>query len=384
MIPLPHQQRFVDANPDKAILNWEMRVGKSLPAAIWIDHPSRGNNTYIVTKKSNKRSWQEFNTRATVLTKEEFKKADIQNPTAIVFDEAHHASAPLFIKSKKRSALAVKFYQLCKKYPDMHVLLLTATPLRQDAWSFHTLLCFIGVYYDWKEWREQFFDLKEERFLARPKWMSKHEVPKAWFRKDNWRELIDPLVRQYTDVVALSEVVDSLPPVSSRIITIKQPPYKKPLTSSVTWVDEHKWEQQNKHKEILELGYKKLIIVAKYTSQIDELAKKLKDEKPVYILDGRTKNQEATIKEAQEAKECYLIVQSLCGEGWDGYMFGGMVFASMDHSYVANVQMHGRQRHPKYLRDIEIIYLLGGRWDEKILEAYNNAEDFNPHKYAVA
>jgi len=61
-------------------------------------------------------------------------------------------------------------------------------------------------------------------------------------------------------------------------------------------------------------------------------------------------------------------------------MFSCMVFVSMDHSYVSNLQMHGRQRHPKYLRDIEIIYMLGGRWDAKILDAYKQGEDFNPHK----
>jgi hypothetical protein len=174
-------------------------------------------------------------------------------------------------------------------------------------------------------------------------------------------------------------VVDILPLVTSRAITIKQKPYKKPVDELTTWHHEHKHEQQGKDKEILELGYRKVIIVCYYTYQIDELAAILSKEKPVFILDGRTKDQEGIIRAAQEAEEGYLLVQSSCGEGWDGYMFGAMVFVSMDHTYVSNVQMHGRQRHPKHLKDIEIIYLIGGQWDRKILNSYLNSQNFNPH-----
>ena len=123
-----------------------------------------------------------------------------------------------------------------------------------------------------------------------------------------------------------------------------------------------------------------IILVVKYTNQIDELAEQLKDEKPIFILDGRTKDQETIIKQAQESEDCYFIVQASCGEAWDGWQFGVMVFVSMEHGYVSNVQMHGRQRHPKNLRDIEIIYLVGGRWDKKILEAFMAGQNFNPHK----
>lgn len=366
---LDHQQRIVGLNPTKCILNWEMRVGKSLPAAVWVDLNEQSGNTYIISKKSNKKEWEAMGSKATVLTKEEFKAVahTIKNPTAIVVDEVHHFASALFVKP--RSALATSLYNLLKEYPDCHFLGLTATPVRNSPWSFHTLLCYLGVYYPWEQWRNDFFRKEKMPFVRFPIWVPRH----------NWRELMDPYVQKYTDIVALKDVVHYLPPVSSRIIKIKQKPYKKPVDEIVTWHDEHKWEQQGKVKEILELGYRKVIIVCYYTYQIDELAAELKNEKPIFILDGRTKDPGKTIQEAQEASECYFIVQSGCGEGWDGYQFGAMVFCSMDHTYVSNVQMHGRQRHPKYLRDIEIIYLVGGRWDQKILTAYNNAQDFNPH-----
>lgn len=367
--PLPHQKRIIDLNPEKAILDWEMRVGKSLPAAIWIDLPSQRGNTYIICKKSNKKSWQAYNTKATVFTKEEFKKyrKDIKNPTAIVVDELHNFASALFVPG--RSDLAVSLYSLLKEYPDCHFLGLTATPIRNSPWSFHTLLCYIGVYIPWKEWREEFFEKQKLPFMQFPTWMP----------KSDWRERMQKYRDQYCDRVSLKDMVNDLPPVHSRIISIKQKPYKKPIHEIVTWHDEHKYEQQGKAREILALGYHKVIVVCYYTHQIDELAKELSKEKPVYVLDGRTKDPEKVIAEAQEAPECYFLVQSSCGEGWDGWQFGAMVFCSMEHAYVNNVQMHGRQRHPKYLRDIEIIYLIGGRFDKGMLAAYNRAENFNPH-----
>ena len=368
MKPLPHQQRIIDLDPKKAILNWEARSGKSLPASVWIDQPQRTGNTFIITKKSNKKMWQAMKTMATVLTKEEFKKVapTIEKPTAIVVDEVHNFGSALFVKP--RSQLATSLYNLLKEYPNCHFLGLSATPVRNSPWSFHTLLCYIGVYIPWKEWRSEFFELVHLPFMKFPGWLPVH----------NWREKMVPYVQKYTDIVALKDVVDDLPPATSRVIKIKQKPYHKPHDEIVTWHHEHNWEQQGKHREILELGYKKVIVVCYYTRQLDILAEELYD-KPVFILDGRTKDPEATIVAAQAAEECYLLVQSSCGEGWDGWQFGAMVFASMDHSYVSNTQMHGRQRHPKYLRDIEIIYLVGGRWDQRILDAYHNAENFNPH-----
>lgn len=366
---LPHQERIVKQSPPKAILNWETRSGKSLPAARWVDLPEQAGNTFILCKKSNKRSWEAMGSRATVYTKEEFKKRvdTIVNPTAIVVDELHNYGSALFVKP--RSQLATALYSLLKRYPDCHFLGLTGSPVRNSPWSFHTLLCYIGVYIPWKEWRSEFFELQHLPFMKYPGWMP----------RSNWRELVQPYVRKYTDIVSLKDVVEHLPPIKAEVIKIKQKPYKKPTDELTTWHHEHKHEQTNKHLPILELEHRKVIVVCFYTEQLDALAKELVKDKPVFILDGRTKDQEGTIRAAQEAEECYLLVQSKMGEGWDGWSFGAMCFASIDHEYVANLQMHGRQRHPKHLKDIHIIYLVGGRWDAKILKAYQDGENFNPH-----
>lgn len=379
---LSHQQRIININPKKAILNWEMRVGKTLPAVVWIDLPEQAGNTYIITLKKNKQEWVNMGTKAIVITKEEFKRMShtILNPTAIVVDEAHYFASGLFIKG--RSQLSATLYELLKKYPDCHILLLTATPIRQNAWSLHTLLCYIGIYYPWKEWRGEFFVKEEHRFLKRQPWMKAGEVPMAWMPKRDWRMNIRKYIEVHTDIVSLRDIVEDLPPAESRIIKVKGEKYKKPKDEIVTWTHEHKHEQKGKVNEILELGYRKVIIVCMYTSQIDELVRELSSEKPVFVLDGRTKDQSAVIATAQASDECYLICQSAMGETWDGWMFGCMVFVSMSHSCYQYTQMMGRQRHPKHLKVTETIYLIGGKWDQRIYDnVVTMGRDFNPHIY---
>lgn len=375
----PHQARILQQNPKKALLAWEMRTGKTLPAKYWVSMPERSQNAYIITPKANKKDWG--GTPATVLTKEEFKKATIENPTAIVVDEAHYFASPLFLP-KRRSILATALYTLLKKYPDCHVLLLTATPIKNDAWSLHTLLCFIGIYYDWKEWRKGFFVKEYMPFLERPVWMKPGEVPTAWVSRPDWRKRIAPYLQQHADIVTLKDCVGFLPEPTHEVITIKQSKYEKPEDEQVNWMHEHKHEQQGKEKSILALGYKKLIVVVHYTDQIDELAKVLSEEKRVFILDGRTKDPDAVKRAAQEADECYFIVQASMGFGFDGYMFGAIVFASMSHKYVDYKQMLGRSTSVDHVRPVTYLYLIGGRWDRRIYETVKSGETFYPGNYA--
>lgn len=314
-------------------------------------------------------------TKAIVLTKEEFKKVahTIKNPTAIVVDEVHHFASALFVKG--RSQLAGALYNLLKDSPNCHFMGLSGTMVRNSPWSFHTLLCYIGVYIDWKQWRNKFFylqspDYGEFRYLQRP----------AYIKRPNWREGVYELRKKYCDQVSLKDVVDYLPPMKPTVVSLKPTEkYKKPVDEPVTWTHEHRHEQTGKAKWLIDMEYKKVIVVCRYTEQIEHLAKVLAEYKPVYVLNGATKDQGGTIKQAQEAEECYLLVNTKIGEGWEGWMFDCMVFASMDDAFTANFQMHERQRNIKNLKDIEIFYLIGGRWDQKILDSYLLGQDFNPH-----
>ena len=383
LIPAPHQQRIIDLNPRKILLDWETRSGKSLPASVWVNMLCRSERAYIICKKQDKKDWEAIAGEAKVLTKEEFKKVDIINPTALVVDEAHFFGSALFVRrGKGRSQLAEKLYRLCKTYPEMDIMLLTATPIRNDAWSYHTLLCYLGVYYDWKVWRNEFFELKQQHYLPRMPWMRAGEVPTAWFPKEDWRMRIRKYRESHGDIVLFKDVVEELPPAKETIIKIKHKPYKQPEDEVVTWVHEHKYEQGGKAAEIMALGFNKVIVVAHYTSQIDQLTKELSAEgRIVYVLDGRTRDADAVKKAAQASAECYFIVQASMGSGFDGWMFGAIVFASMSHSYVNYKQMLGRLLHPKHMKGINYYYLIGGRWDQRIFETVQAGKDFDPSVY---
>lgn len=370
----PHQKRFLDSNPDRALLVWSMRTGKSLPACLWSNHPSRNQNPIIVCLKANKTEWVKNAPHATVFTKEEFKKhaPSLKNPSCVVIDEAHNFAAPLFI-TKKRSQQVEALYSLIKKNPDMHVLLLTATPLSNDPASIHTLLTYIGHYVDWKQFQQSFYNLEYKPFLPRP----------AWFPKKGWRQEANKLITKYADIVSLADCVDSLPPVEDIVINVKGEPRPYADDEDYHWTKDHLHEQTFKLEEIKKLGegYRKVILVCHYTEQIDWLKEKLKNDKPVFVLDGRTKDQGQTIKDAQASPDAYLIVQAKIGMGWDGYMFDCLVFLSMAHRVIDHTQMKGRLTNVDIPKPQVFYYMIGGKWDRSIYTSIMAGEDFNIHKH---
>ncbi len=366
-----HQKEFLDKNPDRALLAWEMRVGKSLPASIWSNHPSRNSNPIVVCPKQLKSSWQKEAPHATVYTKEEFKKYNttIKYPSCLVIDEAHMTASPLFTKG--RSQLATIIYEFIRKHPKLHVLLLTATPIRNDPSSLHTLLCYIGVYIPWKDWRNEFYSLESRPFLRFP----------AYFPKVTWRITIRKYLEKYADIVSLRDCVTDLPPEIIEIVKVKTPKYVPKVDEITRWTDEHQHEQINKADAIKKLGYRKLIIACNYTEQIKSLEKELSKDKPVFVLNGQTKNPDEVKRQAQEADDCYFIVQADMGIGFDGYMFPALVFASMSHKSVSHTQMKGRLRSVEDLHPVIYYYLIGGVWDQRIYNSIIKNQDFNPHIY---
>ncbi len=365
----PHQKRFLDADPDKALLCWEMRTGKSLPASLWGDR--RGSGGVVVCPKQLVKDWKKLCPKSRVMSKEEFKKrADsIGTVPFLIVDEAHAFGSALF--TRKRSQLASAMYEFIRSNPDLPVLLLTATPIRNDPSSLHTLLCFIGVFIPWKEWRQEFYDLKRMPFLQFP----------AYFPKPDWRIRIRRYLEENADIVSLRDCVDSLPPVTSFVEKIRTPAFARDPFAEPRWTDEHQHEQTGKAPFIRSLGYRKVIVACHYTAQIDALAAELGKEREVFVLDGRTKRPDEVKRLAQEADECYFIVQASMGFGWDGWMFGALVFASMSHKALDHTQMLGRMTSVDNPKPIFNYYLIGGKWDRRIYDSVILNKDFNPHFY---
>lgn len=370
---MPHQQRAVDRNAKKEMWCWATRTGKTAPASMWSNHPCRNSNPYVICLKKDKKAWQREAPHATVLTKEEFKKAwdTIDKPSCVLVDESHVFHSALF--TKQRSQMATALYSFIRKWPDMDVLLTTATPVRNDPSSMHTALCYIGHYIPWKEYQEKMYRLVKKPYSPWP----------FWEPRSNWRELVKPLLEKYADIVTLSDVVDYLPPETHELIEVPMQRYQYQEDEDQRWTTEHQHEQTDKAKYIIELGDKsrKLLVIAQYTKTIEDLAVALSKHKPVFVLSGKTKDGDAVIREAQEADDCYFIVQASMCSGFNGYQFDAMIFTAMSHKVVDFLQAIGRLHHTQFIKPAIYYYLLahyptGKSWDKKVYDSIREGKDF--------
>ena len=368
-----HQQYFIDSDPGIHMLLWSMRLGKSLPAKLWSLKPHRKGNVIIISMKSNKKDWQDLCPHATVYSKEEFKKVwkDIENPTALIVDESHFFNSPLFM-AKKRSAMAEALYNFISKHENLPRLFLSATPLSNEPASCHTALTYLGHDIDWKKYRDIFYTLEKRPFLPYP----------AWLPNKDWRKEANKMLERSSriSIVSLQDCAD-VPPETDEVLEVRGKKYEH--DEEYHWTKEHRHAQTFKIPKIKELGYghRKLIIVCHYTDTIDLYAKKLKGQKDVFVLDGRTKDQGQIIKDAQESSDCYLIVQAQMGMGYDGYMFDAMVFTSMPHKVSYYSQMRGRLVSLDHPKPRLYYHILSGQWDKRIHKDVLNGEDFNILKY---
>lgn len=371
MKPFAHQEKFIKGYKGPRLLVHETGTGKTVCAALWL-RDGRDSNALIICPKKVMRKWKQalddWGTTATIVSKEDFKKAPIGEWSALVVDEADEFASPLFIASK-RSQLSASLYEQVQKYPKMPVMLLTATPIRSNPWNLHTLLCYIGEYIDWKKWRNEFFELKYMPYLPRP----------AYMPKPDWRKRVRPYLEKYGDIVLMKDCVGELPPVTEEEIKVPTKTFVKNIETK-PFFDEHRWEQQNKAKEIMAIGKdcRKVLVVAYYREQIQALQLALSKERETFAIHGGVGAHEAVIEKAQASDECYFIVQADIGAGFDLDTFSCAVFASMSYGVRSWVQMCGRIRRRHNLHPVKRIYLIGGQCDRAVLKNVRAGKDFVP------
>jgi uncharacterized protein YqgQ len=203
--------------------------------------------------------------------------------------------------------------------------------------------------------------------------------------KKDWRKKIQPILLKHAHIALMRDCVDYLPPMTEEIVKIKVEPFIKrqewePMAS---FVEEHRHEQKNKGKAIREIGekYSKVVVVVYFREQIESLYKELSKDKMTYVLHGGIKDPESVIKDAQEDMECYFIVQSSIGVGFDLDTFSVMIFASQSYSYVSLVQMKARIRRIHALKPVKYYYLTAGRCDDGIRRQLDKGKDFDVNEF---
>lgn len=366
-----HQQDFVNRNPNNTILAWEGGTGKTRAAVEWLR--LRSGYRLVVCPKRVKAKWQKEldNVEAVVLTKEEFVKLwrTLPEPSAVVIDEADEFASPLFIRGA-RSKRSEAMYNYLSKAPYAHRLLLTATPVRSTPWNMHTLMCFLGVYVDWKVWQSEFFELARRPFLPRP----------AWFPKADWRRRIRTYIDRHCEIVLMKDCVGVLPPATEVVHKLKS----DPAPPELTWHERHRLENANKVPAIEEIisSYRKAVVVVYYREQMEQIYKAMKGSWNVYQMHGGTKDQEAVIAQAQADDECVLLVQASLVAGYDLDTFSIVVFASMSFKVADHVQMKFRVRRIHNLHPVAYHYLLAGPCDRGVYNTVMSGKDFVPSEYA--
>ncbi len=370
-----HQERFIKENPDRALLVWEMQTGKTLAACEWAKKRP-GRAVLVLSPKAIVEKWErelkEHRVKNTdVVAMSQIHKVDFAKYNALIIDEAHHFAAPVF--GNHRSQRVAVIYEYLKLYRDTHVLLLTATPIRSTPWNLHTLAAFIGRFWQVNEFRERFFYLTD----TFGRW--------HWEPKKEWRKAIRPYVEEISDIVLLSECAD-IPTQHEEVVTIPwtkadedvlDKEYKEP---SAQWHTRHKAEQGRKKYDVLATlldGYQKTIVVCHYREQIDNYVAWIGEDREVFVLDGRTKDQDAVIENAKKSKDCIFICQASMGAGFSASEFSVVIFASMSFRYVDFVQMRGRVKVLANLHENKFYYLLGGKNDRAVYEIIKKGKDFD-------
>ena len=376
-----HQQRFAVKNPDRALLVWETGTGKTVSAIIWMNVRKHAKFVVVCPKGIIKKWEREIaewgdGIMVTVISRDAVKKVDLKNYGGIVLDEAQDFASPLFEKS--RSQRATTIYGYIRNHSRAYVLLLTATPVRSTPWNIHTLACYLQKYWDVRDFRNKFFFMTDKygRF--------------HYEKRYGWQKMIRPNVEGISDIVLMSDCVD-VPIQHHQTIRVPWTPkqerdlakqqYEEP---SLEWHTRHRMEQgEPKWEKLQELldGYRKAIVVCHYRAQIDQYVTRIGEDRQVFVLDGRTKDQDKVIEDAKSADDCIFIIQAQMGAGFDAGEFSVVIFASMSFRYVDYVQMKGRVKRINNLHENTFIHLLGGKNDKAVYDSIQQNKDFDVHDY---
>jgi len=377
-----HQQDFADLNPDRAMLVWETQTGKTIAACMWIK-AREPMKILIACPKGIIGKWErelkKWGAVADVVSRDEIKKINLKDYEGLILDEAQDFSSPLFTKQRSNRSTAI--YNYVRSKPKYNILLLTATPVRSTPWNIHTLACYLGVYWDVRAFREEFF------FMT-------NKYGRMHYEKiDGWQTKIRPYVEKISNIILMSDCVD-VPKQHHNIIDIKwtqkqeneleKQQYEEP---SAEWYTRHRMEQgDSKWKRLKKLidGYQKIIIVCHYRDHIDDTVRRIGKDRLVYVLDGRTKDQDKVIEVAKASPDCVFVIQGQMGAGFSASEFSAVVFASMPFSYVYYQQMLGRTKVITDLHENTFYYLLAGKCDRAVYNVINEGKNFDPISYLAS
>lgn len=405
-----HQKKIVDEDKSTAGIFLGTGGGKTRVVLLLV----RGKTLIIAPKTQvEDKNWEREKEKLglnsldiTVISKEKFRKIwnDLPYYETVIGEEAHTLCGvtPSVVYRKrqpvpKTSQLFQAVLDYKKKHNPKRFYLVTATPTRSPmaVWGAAQLL---GIQWDFYQFRQKFYIPLP--MPGRQVWTPKKD--------EATKLLLSQLVKDLGYVGRLEDWFDvpeqtykteyfALTDEQKKRIKLLPSEFPDPLVcfgkkdqveNGILSGDEYTAAQAfdcGKMNRIMDLAeeFPKLLIFAKYTQQINLIAKMLRDEgKKVLILSGATKDKGQLIKEANESKECIVIAQSQISSGYELPSYPCVVFASLSGSLVDLVQAQGRVQRAGSLKKNLYIYLVTkGGSDEARFKTNMLKQDFHEAMY---
>ena len=404
-----HQQKIIDDDPKKTGLFLSTGSGKTRIALLLAI-----GKTLVICPKTQKEdgNWErevkklKLKIQLDTISKETFRRdhEKLSRYDTVICEEAHTllgVTPNVRYKNKQAIPKTSQLYEALELFLDRtkpeRLYLVTATIIKNPmtVWGAGKLL---GKNWNFYEWRMAFYT--KIPIPGREVWIPKKD--------DKTKDRLAEIVRKLGYIGRLEDFFDVPEQTYHNIyigLTEKQKKrinelkleYPDPIVligkkhqiengtlkgdefSKTEYFDNEKIEKLSD----LALEFPKMIIFAKYTAQIEQIATAMKSlGKKVFILQGDTKNRGELILEANKSDEYVFIAQAQVSAGWELPTCPVMVFASRTYSFVDYVQAQGRiHRSNNLKRNLYINLIVKGGIDEAVDKSLENKVDFDEHIY---
>lgn len=376
-----HQVKFLERDPDKALLVWGVGSGKSRTACEWA---KKRGSTLIICPRGLCENWRRECERwglnqYTIISKEMFKKeCKSYNFRVVICDESDHFYSAFFKSALSR---AMRWYI---KYKNPNILFLSATPYRSSAWNIYTAGTLLGYEWPFQEFKYTFFD--EIR-------MGPRIVP---IPKKGSEVKLKALIETISDVFRTEDGFDIPPQIDETIYSEESKSQQlakknnQEILPIVRFTRDHQTEAgignvvDNKIELIKQyaIDEPKVAVVCRYRAQLDKYARVLRTEgHTVYEIHGDVDNRSEVLDEVEASEKCILMLQSATCEGYEAPSISLMIFASMDYSYRNYCQVKGRILRMNRLHKNVYIHLICGKSDQAVMDAMLDKQDFDILKF---
>lgn len=379
-----HQKELIAEAPNKHLLAFGTGTGKTAIAIRLAE--SKGSKILVSCPKALVCNWRDeiakWSERANVsweiFSKENLKKLDRTSADVVILDEGHFWAG---IKSQ----LHKRTMKLIKDVP--HVYILTATPYLSSMWNIYALANLLGCKWHYREFLYKFFSRVSMGQLMI--WTQKKTIDG---NTDKWWAA--ELIGRIGSTKSLEECID-VPEQTHKKELLKMTDSQKKgikalidLLPIVRFTKEHqiaggslkgdgyvgteyfKTEKLNRTIELVREADKGIVIVCRYTAEIEFLKEKLEGKGDIFIITGATKDRHSVVGAINKHQRPIVIVNAACSEGYNIPRIPMMVFYSVDFSLKNLIQMQGRiQRINNIKKNIYIYLVITGSIDEKIYQS---------------